>query len=110
MSACVPQGVNQADADLSSRLRLPGQNKANVMDQGAFLRAAGRGPSRPMGLALAPWRRPLDGQAGSASEAQTPARQKPAAGDDLVARALAILGAESDVLRDRSGPVRRNVR
>lgn len=39
-----------------------------------------------------------------------PTPQKPAAGDDLVARALAILGHESGVLRAPRDPLRGSVR
>ena len=75
------------------------------MDQSAFLRAAGRGATRPRGLAYAPWL-PLPD-----ANAPPPFKLRcAAAGDDLVARALAILGRELLVLRARRGPVRRSAR
>jgi hypothetical protein len=73
------------------------------MDHNAFPRVAGRSPTRPGGFVLAAWLDP------SVPEAQTSTRRKPAAADGLVARALAILGENSEV-RVRRGPERGSAR
>jgi hypothetical protein len=97
--------------------RVAGQMQAQAMDRSVFLKAAAGPQRQPGALPLSPLPGSVDAAAAQTRNAHQPLQQGPpsalgvsAEPGDLVARALATLAEEAEVLQARRGLAPRGIR